>query len=406
MRPDCPAPSFLLRQPLLDANYRIAGYQLSLRDRAPVPVLPGAASLDQARDENLLVHVADLDRQKVLNGRIAVVELSGAIEGNPLLSQMPPGKIVVPLSAGLPDLDRRSGGLNALGFQPMLEDDATHAPALPVGCTSVRLDLSAGDAITLGKRADQYRRLGATRLVARAVDSEESFEAGARLGFGLFQGDFLSRPALIPGRKLDSGVMRVMELLNLTMAKTPFNELEQGFKRDAALSYRLLRYINSPANGLNRAMESIGQALMWLGHDPLYRWLSLLLFSGTSNAGRGDALLRTALVRARFMENLGLQRVEPRQRGGLFIVGVLSLLDALLGQPMAEAIAPLRLPEAMSDALVGGTGLYAPYLALCRACEGFDLESVVRVAKENGLSADEVNIAHVNALIWAESLDK
>ncbi|MDR3395875.1 MAG: HDOD domain-containing protein, partial [Parasulfuritortus sp.] len=179
---------------------------------------------------------------------------------------------------------------------------------------------------------------------------------------------------------------------------------EAGFKRNAALTYRLLRYINSPANGLDQPMASIGHALMWLGHEPLYRWLSLLLFSSGQQDGRDQALLRNALVRARFMENLGRERLDRSQRGGLFIVGILSHLDVLLDRPMAEALAPLRLSEAMTDALLELKGLYAPYLKLAMACERFDQEAVEQVVDGSGLTAAEVNLAHVNALIWAETL--
>jgi EAL and modified HD-GYP domain-containing signal transduction protein len=188
--------------------------------------------------------------------------------------------------------------------------------------------------------------------------------------------------------------------------KAPIERMEAAFKRNAALTYRLLRYINSPANGLGRSIQSIGHALVWLGFEPLYRWLSLLLFSTGEGDGRSDALLRNALVRARFMENLGALQLEPKQRGGLFIVGILSHLDALLNLPMSQAIEPLKLPDAMRDALLTRTGLYAPYLLLAQACEHFDQEAVNTLASQHGLSADEVNLAHVNALIWSESLEK
>lgn len=398
-------PSFLIRQPLLDGRYRVAGYEFSLRDRAPLEVLPGATDLDQIRDEHLIASVVDLEYQNALGDRLTLIDLAPATLDNPLLGQLPPGKVGVILPASTADLASRAAALTAARLVPILDDDGSIGPGpLPPGCDFIRLDSGRYDALALGERAGYLRRLGARRLIAGNVGSEEAFEVCRKLAFDLYQGDFLTRPQTGGERKLDSGVMQVMELLNLAHEKAPVDKMEAVFKRDAALTYRLLRYINSPANGLMRTIQSIGQALVWLGYDPLYRWLSLLLFSTNKGDGRNDALLKNALVRARFMENLGTSRLDPERRGGLFIVGILSHLDALLNLPMAKALEPLRLPDTMSEALQSGQGLYAPYLALAKACEHFDQDAVSALADANGLTADAVNLAHVEALIWSESL--
>jgi len=405
--PAVPLPRFLIRQPLLDVRYRVLGYEFGLRDRMPVEVLPGASGLDQARDEHLIASVVDLEFQHALGEKLTLLDLAPASLDNPMLAQLPPGKIGLALAASTPELSRRSAALAGADLLPVLDDDGANPPvALPPGCDVVRLDSGRHDALSLGERAGYLRHLGVKRLIAGNVGSEEAFEVCRKLAFDIYQGDFLALPRATGARKLDAGVVQVMELLNLAREQAPIDRMEAAIKRNAVLTYRLLRYINSPANGLGRAMQSIGQALLWLGHDPLYRWLTLLLFSAGGGDGRGEALLRNALVRARFMENLGAPRLEPGQRGGLFIVGILSHLDALLNLPMSQAIEPLKLPDAMRDALLDGTGRYAPWLRLARACEHFDQDAVATLATGNGLSADEVNLAHVNALIWSESVEK
>lgn len=400
-------PRFLIRQPLLDTDFRVVGYEFSLRDRALVEVLPGAADLEQARDEHLIASIVDLEFQHALGNRLTLLDLAPATLGNPMLAQLPAGKVGVTLPASVSGLAAHSAALIGIDLQPILDDDGGAFPAeLPPGCDLIRLDSGRHDAMTLGERADYLRQLGAKRLIAGNVASEEAFEVCRRLGFSFYQGDFLTLPRASAARKLDSGVVQVMELLNMAREKSPIERMEAAIKRNAALTYRLLRYINSPANGLIREVQSIGQALIWLGYDPLYRWLSLLLFSSGDGGGRNAALLKNALVRARFMENLGALRLEPGQRGGLFIVGILSHLDALINQPMSQAIEPLHLAETMREALLEDSGPYAPYLKMARACEHFDQEAVSVLASEHGLGADEVNLAHVNALIWSESLEQ
>jgi EAL and modified HD-GYP domain-containing signal transduction protein len=144
---------------------------------------------------------------------------------------------------------------------------------------------------------------------------------------------------------------------------------------------------------------------MLLGHDQIYRWLTLLLFTGGEVDPRSQSLLRNALVRAHFTESLGRDRLKPNQRDGLFIVGIFSLLDALLNVPMKQALAGLQLPQAVLDALLDRSGLYAPYVKLALACEHFDQAAIAATAADIGVDADTVNLAHVNALIWSEGIE-
>jgi EAL and modified HD-GYP domain-containing signal transduction protein len=142
-----------------------------------------------------------------------------------------------------------------------------------------------------------------------------------------------------------------------------------------------------------------------LGHDQLYRWLTLLLFTHQDADGRSQALLRNALIRARFAEILGEDRLAKEYRGGLFIVGILSMLDALLNLPMEQVLASLNLSEPIAEALLHGRGVYAPYLQLATACESSDRQVINQLTGSLGLTPETLNLAHINALIWAEGMD-
>jgi EAL and modified HD-GYP domain-containing signal transduction protein len=242
-------------------------------------------------------------------------------------------------------------------------------------------------------------------LIATQVDTPEVFTACRKLSFNLFQGYYYTYPQASGAHRLDSSSLRVMELLNLAKKQAEFPVIEKSFKLDPALTYRLLRYINSPAIGMRRTIESIRQALILLGHDQIYRWLTLLLFTSRETDPRSQSLLRSALVRARFIESLGHDKLKRGESDSLFIVGIFSLLDALLNIPMQQALAGLHLPPPVVDALVDHTGPYAPYLNLALACEHFDQEAIASSAAEIGIDADAINLAHVNALIWSESLE-
>ncbi len=399
-----PASRFITRLPLLDADCRIVGYELGIRPHAPVPVLPGATSPAQIQDEALLTTVIDLDYQQALGDKLTLLSLDAATLGNPLLQMLKPERTLLlmpPLCRG--ELAEQAATIARQGFGLVWDELPEDRPG-PVPC-HLRIDTRRHNAMSLGHSVIAARQRGAGRLIAAHVDTAETFAVCKRLSFDLVQGYFFTQAPATAGRELQAGRLVIMDLLNLVMGHAEFPAIEAKFKVDAALSYKLLRFINSPAVGLRYPIKSIGQALVMLGHDQLYRWLTLLLFTHEQGDPRSRALLRNAVVRARLTETLGEQQMGRGERGGLFIVGILSMLDALLGLPLEEAIARLRLPDPVIDALIAGTGPYAPYLQLAQACEQFDQERIAHLSGQAGLTPDAVNLAHVNALIWSEGLE-
>lgn len=401
---------FLTRQPVLDRDDRIIGYELKRRDRVPLEVLPGARSLQQAQDEHLLVSAIDLDFQKALGDKQTFLAVSADTLLNPLVEQLPKNKVVLALHADQdpdPAIIARAEELARQGLVLALDDmpDNMSPGPLLAACRYVRLDTSRHDVMALAERVAELQRGHQHQLIATQVDTQEVFETCEKLGFGLFQGYYFTQLEPSKPGRMDANVLRVMDLLNKVTERAEIHVLENTFKLDPALSYKLLRYINSPAIGLRSTIKSIGHALTLLGYDQTYRWLTLLLFSSVRATARNQALLRSSLARAHFTEALGKDHLDPSQRGGLFITGVFSLLDALLNVPMSQALANLNLPEAVVNALVHDDGPYAPYLELATACERFDQDSIAALARVIGVDADTVNLAHVNALIWSESVE-
>jgi len=244
-------------------------------------------------------------------------------------------------------------------------------------------------------------------LIARNVQSDEDFEVCEKLAFGYVQGYYFAQMQPSQPSKLNNDRLHVMELLNLVTSHAEISALEAALKRDAALSYKLLRFINSPGCGMLTKIRSIAHALVMLGYDQLYRWLTLLLFTSGTLDIRSEALLKNALVRARMTELLGKKKqLPPQDQERLFIVGIFSLLDVLLNTPMDKALESISLPDLVLNALVKREGIYAPYLKLAAACEEGEEESVAELAGELRLSVEDVNLAHVQAMIWAEDVGR
>jgi c-di-GMP phosphodiesterase len=405
--PGCSA-RYVIRQPLLDADFQVMGYELNINARAPLPVPEGAASLGQARAETLLACVIDPGYQGAMSRKFTLLELDSDRLDLARLDALPRENVILAINTPAPDADylARCQALVRRGHALALDAETLMPGMEPLIRLSRYLRLTVADhgLAHLCDSLGRVRGLPGPRLIARDVQTEEAYRACRKLGFDLYQGYYFSQPGFAAGRAGDARRARVIGLLNQVGAEAEPAEIEAGFKHDPALAYKLMRFINSPAVGLRYPVRSIGHALMMLGNEPLRRWLTLLLFVHDDADARPRALLRHALIRARLMEILA-RPGEPADAGGLFMVGVLSLLDSLLGQTLASALAPINLDAGARAALLDGEGPYAPYLWLARAFENTDGESLEACAGVLGLSPETVNRAHIAAIAWAEGID-
>ncbi len=192
--------------------------------------------------------------------------------------------------------------------------------------------------------------------------------------------------------------------MNLVQSDAESAELSTALKQDPMLTFRILRYLNSPAIGLAREISSIDQALMVLGRQRLARWISVLLFSVKDPDFSDWLLVESALSRGRIMELLGVERFPAAESDHLFLTGVFSSLDRLLRMPLAEAVKQLHLPANIRHALLDRSGPYASLLAVAEACEAFDPTRIEAAAQAAGLEPDTVNHALLTATSWANEV--
>lgn len=402
---------FLRREPVLDRAEQLIGYELALRNRHSLADIKPDDTVMLMNDQMLLKSILDLGAERLLQGKQAFISVTPLILDHPLLERLPGHNVVLalqPQEEFAEQIIARCRQLKERGFKFALDNPRVQEGLLPwlQMADYVRFNISQTDALELGKDVVALLQMAVRPLIALGVDSEEHFEACRKLAFNYFEGYYFAKLQPSAPHRLDNQRIKVIELLNLVRSHAEFKELEASVKRDAAITFKILRYINSPANGLQQEIHSIAHALTLLGYDQMYRWLTLLLFTSEKSSGRNQVLLKNALVRARLVELLGKGKVSGAEQDGLFLVGILSLLDALLNVPMETALANFHLPQPVSQALLGHEGIYAPYLDLAVACEEFDQEQIELLAGACGLDAAKVNAAHVDALVWAEEVDK
>lgn len=255
--------------------------------------------------------------------------------------------------------------------------------------------------VNLQGLAKRSQRLSGKRI-AGAVATRETLADVRELGVSFFEGDWYRR-IQGSGKSVAPSQATVIELIDLVRTEAPIGRIEPLLKRDATLSFRLLRYINSAGFGLSCEIQSFKHAVSILGYQNLTRWLSLLLAtSGATPAA--PVLMREAAARGRLMELLGEACVSADERDNLFIVGVFSMLPSILQVPMPALMEQLHLAESITDALLTRGSLFGPILTVAEGVEGEASPTLESTVADLQLSTAQVNRFHLEAIAWAEQI--
>lgn len=260
------------------------------------------------------------------------------------------------------------------------------------------VDAGGGDAPLLD---DSKGRAGGLQPVATRMTDWAQFDAWASRGIPVLVAPTLRLPDS-PDEKVALGpeVLLIMELMQKVQRNEDVRGIEAALKHDAAITYRLLRHINSPAVGAGVQIESLRHAVNMLGYARLFRWLTVLL-ANLDGASRPAFLTKKAIVRGRFVELLGQALLGRHESDNLFLVGMFSAMEELLGAPSSELLEKVQLSDAVQRAVLKKEGRYGPFLALALACEAGAPETE-SLADALLMSASGVNSAHLAAIAWAQ----
>ena len=392
--------NYISRAPLIDATQRVRGYRLSWEDaqtghapqvRTNQPLLALMAQFPRPVESMLFfievqAHALSADRLQHLNPATTVLmfeqEELACAEGIELAMS----------------LHAQGFGLALCHPDVALFDSSDGLLSL---MTHVTADLAHPDLARMARLAALAEP--ALELMVSKVSDWNEFDTCAALGLAGFFGNLCASPRSLPRiAEMGPQTVLILQLMKMVQECANIRELEKVLQRDAMLSYKLLRYINSAGFGLQIEIESLRHAITMLGYLPLYRWLALLLAT-TSTAGSSRALLQAAIVRGRFVELLGVGLLPASEAGNLFVVGLFSLLDQLLGIPMPQLMRQVSLPDAIVQALLHRENIYGPLLALAEACEG-ESSCAPALADALFMTPSQVNKAHGSAMVWAQDL--
>lgn len=265
------------------------------------------------------------------------------------------------------------------------------------------LDFRAYALDAFERRVRELRRQPQLAVAADGVGAWAEHRLCLSLGVHYSLGDFAAGSDDAERRdRLDQSRLVLIEMLNLLRSEADLDEISAVAKRDPGVTVKIVGMANSPATGLASPVASLEQAMLVLGRVSLYRWLSVTMFR-TSGSGRDEALLEMALWRARFLE-LAAGGRHPRQEcDELFLVGLLSLIDSLLGLPMAQVLQRMKLPLPVVEVLRDSAGPYGRFLLLALAVDKGRGEQAQQLAAALGIAEERIEGAAREARAWAEA---
>ena len=400
--------SIVARQAILDEHHVIVGYELFNRS-------PQTRQHNLYSDANLLFNVLSLaDAQTVGSEKTLFVNCTHDSLVGRHLDLIHPDRVVLELppidghqSAEIESRALVLGDLHRRGFRFSFDHivlSRNYASWRPFAAY-VKIDLEKVEADLIEPLVRYAGQNTQAQLIASKVETHEQFQRMSAHGIKLFQGYWFAKPVLLKSQTVRPAQAVIIQLIDRVRADAEASEIEEILKKDPTLSFTLLKYINSSGFGLNCAITSFRHAVMMLGMQKLFRWAALLL-TATRPGGAAPAVGGTAVVRGRLMELLATESgaLSTEECDSAFVVGVFSLLDAMLGIPMEDALNAISLPSSVVDVLLHHKGVYAPLLELTMACESGNEEVFARVATELKLSNRQVNWSHLQALAWAETL--
>ena len=401
--------SFLCREAIFDRKSRLAGHLFFLQGASPRA--DDDKGLQREFDEGLL---GTLNASpEAWNTSLAMLPLSSANLDLPALDRLKTTNVVLlvqltdnaePLTLVARLEELRGRGLS-IGIFRQPKNQAFTEAILRADFGVIDVGSNEATAIRDFSVAFRASDMGhPVHLFGSNIETLDDHRLCHQWHFDYFHGKFAATAQHPDEAGADPHKVQLLHLLRLVQGEAETTEIAEAMKQDPLLAFRILRYLNSAAIGLDHRIDSLGQALIILGRQRLTRWLSVLLFS-VRDPNFGDWLLvESALTRGRLMEELGARSTPEQPHDPLFLTGIFSCLDRLLRRPLAEILDDMPLSEDVRAALLKRTGPYAALLAVAEASDAFDLERMDLAARTAGIEPEAVNRALLAATAWASEV--
>ena len=393
------SPAYLARQPILDSHQGIFAYELLFRDSPDnrAVIHNGVRETAQVL-ENVLNNIG---LARLVGNHKAFINCSRQMLLDGIFGPLDSDRFVLEILESVSaekDIVEIVKKYHARGFEFALDDVVFEPENLKrleeffPYIKYVKLDLIENSPEAL-KAAVPYFKERGMMLLAEKVETEEEFKERLSEGYDLFQGFFFAQPEIVRGKRIDGSLAFILHLLQFLRGEPSFTDIEKVFSEQEALSKSLVQYANSQKSYRRRPIETVQDAIAWLGIPQIRDWLMLLLYAQPEMGGRaqGTALFQNVSQRACFVEALAEDiDAEGPLSAQAFITAIISRMDALVKAPMPTILEDLKVDKEITQALLHGSGKLGTLLALAEAVENDRQERVGTLMQRLSLSNENL----------------
>ena len=397
---------FIARQPILNVHKRLFGYELLYRGTKTSTL--ASASGNKATTSVLSSAFLTEGIDKISGSRPCFINFTRELLLQNLPFSFPKTLIVVEVLEDVPptpDVVEICRKLRSEGYTIALDDfiyDSSLDPLINVA-DIIKFDLRLSSLDTIQKTLHKLSRYK-LKYLAEKVENHEEFIQTCKLGFSYFQGYFFCKPERIKIKEVDSAKINLVNLLAEVNRKTTSRKkLEKIIQGDVGLAYKLLRFINSSYFYRLTKIQSVAHAITYLGSREIQRFIIMVLISELAT-DKPEELVRMAVVWAKMGELLARETLLEDKEDEVFLLGLFSLLDAMLDTTMDSICDRLSLGDHLKNALLHQTGPYSPYLQLVVSYEKRDKPGCLAALQEAGIGPEKLHQMYMDAISFAESV--
>jgi len=398
--------AYVARQPIFDRDKNIFGYELLFRNGMAnfVPDVDGDAATSSLLSSSFFTMGMD----RITGGKKAFINFTQNLLQDKIPTIFPKESIIVEVLEDVsPDeaVIEACQAMSAEGYVIAL-DDFMYRPELePLVALAdiVKIDLRA---VPIDQMADYLETIAAngTHYLAEKVETYEEFNRSLELGFEYFQGYFFCKPEIIRGKEISSSELSIMRLMaEVNKADTDFASLQTIVEQDIAMSYKLMCYMNSAFFKRANEISSVRQALILMGIQEIRRFVSMIAMARLVT-DKPDELIRISFGRAKFFELLARQTNANVPQAELFTLGLFSMIDAILDQPMEKIMDKMPLSQPLTDALVEEKGDLAVFLNIAKCYERGNWEELDQFTGAFGIDAEKLPALYWEACEWGNNM--
>ena len=375
---------FIARQPIFDDKLKLFAYELLFRAGNRNAFEPRKEASSSVIVDSLML----FDLPTLIGNAKAFINLDGSALQRGAARLLPPDRVIIEILESVvptPEVVQLCKGLCESGYVLALDDFVGHAkwdPLIPLA-KFLKVDFRAADADTRRAIVQRFRGRG-IQFLAEKVETQAQIQEARSMGYSFFQGFFFCKPTMVTAREIPGNKLNCLRLLEaVSPVEFSHDAVEALLKNDPSLVYKLLRYLNSPLLGLRGEVHGVRDAISLLGEIEFRRWVSIVAVVVMA-ADKPPELIRTALTRAFFCEAISHPLAMTPQSSDLFLMGLLSVTDALLDRPIEQVLSTLPVSPDVRTALCGGANRFREIYDTLLAYEHANWEALASAATRLG----------------------